>query len=163
MRFSSIENIVVGYQYYRTRQGIDTIKLASILLPSIIGIIVTSYKSQVHIKLGPHDVWYVFVMRDASWFGHHVYEEMCVIWVNVSFVHSSHLVRQVGGKLTHMKANGSQISVICYLVLMIIYRNTSNIGIWRVREWIWVWFNVQIFNFFFKKFLLILEHFERKR
>ncbi len=38
MRFSSIENIesiVVEYQYYQIRQGIDTIELVSILLPSL--------------------------------------------------------------------------------------------------------------------------------
>ncbi len=35
MRFSSIESIVVGYRYHRIRQGIDTIKLLSILLPSL--------------------------------------------------------------------------------------------------------------------------------
>ncbi len=87
-------------------------------------------------KLGPHDVWYAFMMRDATWFAHGVYEEICVIWVDVSFVHSSHLAHQVGSKLTHIKANGSWISVICYLVQTIIYRNTSNIGIWQMREWI---------------------------
>ncbi len=56
---------------------------------------------KVPIKLGPHDVWFVFVMRHVSWFTHRVYEKMCLIWVGVSFVHLSHLVRQFGGKLTH--------------------------------------------------------------
>ncbi len=67
-----------------------------------------------------------------------LYEEICVLWVDVSFVHSSHLVRQVCVKLIYSRANGSWISMIRYLILKIIYRNTSNIGIWRVREWIWV-------------------------
>ncbi len=53
------------------------------------------------LKLGPHYAWFVFVMRHASWFAHRVYEKMCLIWVDVSFVHSSNLVRQLGGKLTH--------------------------------------------------------------
>ncbi len=79
----------------------------------------------VSLKLGPHDVWYMFVMCDPSWFVHRVYEEICVIWANVSFVHSSHLVRQSGGKLTHIKTNGSRMSMIRYLVQTIIYRNTS--------------------------------------
>ncbi len=107
-------------------------------------------KCATSIKLGPHDVRYVFVMRHASWFTHRVHEEICVIWVNVSFVHSSHLVRQVGGKLTHIKANGSRISVICYLVLTIC-RNTSNIGIWWVQEWIWVEISPKL-EHCFKKF-----------
>ncbi len=45
--------------------------------------------------------WCVVRIRDASWFVHCVCEKMCLIWVDVSFVHSSHLVRQLGGKLTH--------------------------------------------------------------
>ncbi len=52
-------------------------------------------------KLGPHDAWFVFVMRHASWFAHCVYEKTVLIWVDVSFVYSSHLVCQLGGKLTH--------------------------------------------------------------
>ncbi len=36
IRFSSIESIVVGYRYYRIRQGIDTIELVLILLPSLL-------------------------------------------------------------------------------------------------------------------------------
>ncbi len=48
----------------------------------------------ITIKLGPHNVWFVFVMRHTSWFAHRVYEKMCLIWVDVSF-------RQLGGKLTH--------------------------------------------------------------
>ncbi len=39
MRFSSnesIKSIVVVHRYYRIRQGIDTIELVSILLPSLI-------------------------------------------------------------------------------------------------------------------------------
>ncbi len=40
-------------------------------------------------------------MRHASWFAHLVYEKVCLIWVDVSFVHSSHLIHQFGGKLTH--------------------------------------------------------------
>ncbi len=52
-------------------------------------------------KLGPHDAWFIFVMRHASWFAHRVYKKMCLIWVDVSLFHSSHLVRQLGGKLTH--------------------------------------------------------------
>ncbi len=47
------------------------------------------------------DAWFVFVMRHASWFAHRVYEKKRLIRVDVSFVHSSHLVRQLGGKLTH--------------------------------------------------------------
>ncbi len=58
--------------------------------------------------------------------------------MDVSFVHLSHMVRQVGGKFTHIKANRLWIFAISYLILTIIYKNTSNIGIWRVREWIWV-------------------------
>ncbi len=57
--------------------------------------------SRAPLKLGPHDVWFVFIMRHASWFAHRMYEKMCLIWVDVSFVHSSHLVHQLGGKLTH--------------------------------------------------------------
>ncbi len=53
------------------------------------------------LKLGPHDAWFVFAMRYALWFAHHMYEKMCLIWVNVLFVHLSHLVRQLAGKLTH--------------------------------------------------------------
>ncbi len=53
------------------------------------------------IKLGPHDAWFVFVMRHASWFAHRVCKKMCLISVDVSFVHSSHLLRQLGGKLRH--------------------------------------------------------------
>ncbi len=53
------------------------------------------------LKLGPHDALFVFVMRHVSWFAHCVYEKICLIRVDVSFVHSSHLVRQLGGKLTH--------------------------------------------------------------
>ncbi len=60
-----------------------------------------NYKSLKYVKLGPHDAWFVFVMRHASWFAHLVYEKMCLIWVDLSFVHSSHLVRQLGGKLKH--------------------------------------------------------------
>ncbi len=56
------------------------------------------------LKLGPHDAWFVFMMRHVSWFAHRVYEKMCIIWVDVSFVHSSHLVRQLGGKLTHQRS-----------------------------------------------------------
>ncbi len=37
MRFSSIE-IVVGYRYYQIHQGIDTIALVSMLLPSLVSI-----------------------------------------------------------------------------------------------------------------------------
>ncbi len=55
----------------------------------------------VFLKLGPHDAWFVFMMHHASWFAHRVYEKMCLIWVDVSFIHSSHLVRQLDGKLTH--------------------------------------------------------------
>ncbi len=33
------------------------------------------------LKLGPHDAWFVFVMHEASWFAHRVYEKMCLIWV----------------------------------------------------------------------------------
>ncbi len=55
----------------------------------------------IYVKLGPHDAWFVFVMRHASWFSHRVYEKMCLIWVDVSFVHLSHLVRQLDSKLTH--------------------------------------------------------------
>ncbi len=91
-------------------------------------------------KLCLHHAWYVLMMRHTSWFAHRVHEKMCVIWADVSFVHSLHLVCQVDDKLTHIKANGSWISVIRYLIQTIIYRNTSNIGIWRVREWSWVWF-----------------------
>ncbi len=35
----------------------------------------------------------------------------CVIWMDVSFVHSLHLVRQVGGKLTHIKVK--RITDLC--------------------------------------------------
>ncbi len=45
------------------------------------------------LKLGPHDAWFIFVMRHAPLFAHRAYEKMCLIWVDVSFVHSSHLVR----------------------------------------------------------------------
>ncbi len=72
-----------------------------------------------------------------------VWKNVCVIWMDVSFVHLSHLVRQVGGKLIRIKANGSRISVIQYVIQTIIYRNMSNIGIWRVRKWIWVWFIIE--------------------
>ncbi len=53
------------------------------------------------LKLGPQDAWFVFMMLHVSWFAHCVYEKICIIWVDVSFVHSSHLVRQLGSKLTH--------------------------------------------------------------
>ncbi len=53
------------------------------------------------VKLGQYDAWFVFVMRHASWFTHRVYEKMCLIWGDVSSFHSSHLVRQFVGKLTH--------------------------------------------------------------
>ncbi len=113
---------------------------------------------QVIIKLGSHYVWYVFVMRDASWFAHRVYEEICEIWVDVSFVHSSHMVHQVGGKLTYIKANESQISAIYYLIQTIIYRNTSNIGILAsarmdfsmIYHGVGARYGVQIFRFFGK-------------
>ncbi len=36
--FSNIKSIVVGYRYYRIRQGIDTIILVSILLPSLVAV-----------------------------------------------------------------------------------------------------------------------------
>ncbi len=36
MRYLSFESIVVGYRYYRIRQGIDTIELVSILFPSLL-------------------------------------------------------------------------------------------------------------------------------
>ncbi len=36
MRSSSIKSIVVGCQYYQIRQGIDTIELVLILLPSLV-------------------------------------------------------------------------------------------------------------------------------
>ncbi len=67
-------------------------------------------KGEWILKLGPHDEWYVFVMCDASWFAHHVYEEICVIWVDVSFVYSLQLVHQVGNKLTHQS---KRIKNIC--------------------------------------------------
>ncbi len=53
------------------------------------------------LKLDPHSAWFIFLMRHASWFAHRVYEKMCLIWTDVSFVHSSHLVCQLDGKLTH--------------------------------------------------------------
>ncbi len=53
---------------------------------------------RLFVKLGPHDAWFLFVMRYDSRI---VYEKMCLIWVDVSFVHSSHLVHQFGSKLTH--------------------------------------------------------------
>ncbi len=85
-------------------------------------------------KLKARSAQCVVRVCDASWFAHRVYEEIYINWVDVSFVHSLHLVRQVGGKLTHFETNGSRISVILYLVQKIIYRNTSNIGLWRVQE-----------------------------
>ncbi len=65
------------------------------------GLPIHTYSLQCYIKLGPHDAWFVFGMHHASWFVHRVYEKMCLIWVDVSFVHSSHLVRQLGGTLIH--------------------------------------------------------------
>ncbi len=53
------------------------------------------------LKLGPHDVWFVFVMHHASWIAHRMYEKICLIWVDVSIVHSPHPVSQFVGKLTH--------------------------------------------------------------
>ncbi len=54
-----------------------------------------------NVKLGPRDMWFVFKMHHALWFAHCEYEKMCLIWVDKSFVHLSHLVHQFGGKLTH--------------------------------------------------------------
>ncbi len=86
----------------------------------------------------------------STWYVAHVCDASCVmicascVWRNLcnlsglSYVYLLHLVRQVVGKLTHIKANRSRKSVIRYLIQTIIYRNTSNIGICQVWEWIWV-------------------------
>ncbi len=44
-RFLSIESIVVGFQYYRICQGVDTIELVSILLPSLMNTFLFSFKA----------------------------------------------------------------------------------------------------------------------